>query len=78
MPNIDEGGFVFDFFGPPGASVTEMDRLLVNVQKILMTSRKCRRIRATWVSRWEATSPNRTWVTVLSASSRFHGGRLMK
>lgn len=35
MPTIDEGGFVIDYFGPPGASLTEMDRLLGNVEKIL-------------------------------------------
>ena len=35
MPTIDEGGFVMDYVGPPGASLTEMDRLLGNVEKIL-------------------------------------------
>ncbi|MGD0387331.1 MAG: efflux RND transporter permease subunit [Tepidisphaeraceae bacterium] len=35
MPSIDEGGFVLDYQGPPGASITEMDRLLGNVEKIL-------------------------------------------
>jgi len=35
IPTIDEGGFVIDYVGPPGASITEMDRLLGNVEKIL-------------------------------------------
>jgi multidrug efflux pump subunit AcrB len=35
MPTIDEGGFVLDYQGPAGASLTEMDRLLGNVEKIL-------------------------------------------
>jgi multidrug efflux pump subunit AcrB len=35
MPTIDEGGFVIDYVGPPGASLTEMDRLLDNVERIL-------------------------------------------
>jgi multidrug efflux pump subunit AcrB len=35
MPTIDEGGLVIDYFGPPGASLQEMDRLLGNVEKIL-------------------------------------------
>jgi multidrug efflux pump subunit AcrB len=35
MPTIDEGGFVMDYVGPPGASLTEMDRLLGNVENIL-------------------------------------------
>ncbi len=36
IPTIDEGGFVIDYVGPPGASITEMDRLLGNVEKILL------------------------------------------
>jgi multidrug efflux pump subunit AcrB len=35
MPTIDEGGFVIDYIGPPGASLTEMDRLLGKLEKIL-------------------------------------------
>ena len=35
MPAIDEGGFIIDYVGPPGASITEMDRLLGKVEKIL-------------------------------------------
>lgn len=35
MPVIDEGGFIIDYMGPSGASITEMDRLLGNVEKIL-------------------------------------------
>jgi multidrug efflux pump subunit AcrB len=35
MPTIDEGGFVIDYIGPPGASITEMDRLLGHVEQIL-------------------------------------------
>jgi multidrug efflux pump subunit AcrB len=38
MPTIDEGGFVLDYQGPPGASITEMDRLLGNVEKILQST----------------------------------------
>lgn len=35
MPVIDEGGFVIDYVGPPGASIAEMDRLLGKVESIL-------------------------------------------
>ncbi len=35
IPSIDEGGFTFDYTGPPGASITEMNRLLGQVEKIL-------------------------------------------
>jgi multidrug efflux pump subunit AcrB len=35
IPTIDEGGLVIDYVGPPGASITEMDRLLGNVENIL-------------------------------------------
>jgi multidrug efflux pump subunit AcrB len=35
MPSIDEGGFVLDYIGPPGASLTESDRMLRQVEAIL-------------------------------------------
>jgi multidrug efflux pump subunit AcrB len=35
MPTIDEGGFVIDYVGPPGTSLSEMDRLLKQVEAIL-------------------------------------------
>lgn len=38
MPSVDEGGFVIDYVGPPGASITEMDRLLGQVEAILKES----------------------------------------
>ena len=35
FPKIDEGGFVIDYHGPPGASVAEMDVLLGRVEQML-------------------------------------------
>jgi multidrug efflux pump subunit AcrB len=35
MPNVDEGGFVLDFFTRPGTSLTETERELVQVEAIL-------------------------------------------
>src|SRR5581483_5283411 len=35
MPSIDEGGFVLDYIGPAGASLTETDRLLRQVEAVL-------------------------------------------
>jgi CzcA family heavy metal efflux pump len=35
MPAMDEGGFIIDYFTPPGTSLTETDRLLRQVEKIL-------------------------------------------
>jgi multidrug efflux pump subunit AcrB len=35
IPSVDEGGFVIDYVGPPGASLPEMDRLLHKVESIL-------------------------------------------
>ena len=35
MPSVDEGGFVIDYIGPPGASISEMDRLLGQVEAII-------------------------------------------
>jgi CzcA family heavy metal efflux pump len=35
MPHIDEGGFILDYFTPPGTSLTETDRLLRQVEAIV-------------------------------------------
>jgi multidrug efflux pump subunit AcrB len=35
MPNVDEGGFVLDFFTRPGTSLTETERELAQVEAIL-------------------------------------------
>jgi CzcA family heavy metal efflux pump len=36
MPAMDEGGFILDYVGRPGTSLTETDRLLDEVEKIIM------------------------------------------
>ncbi len=36
MPDMDEGSFVLDYASPPGTSLEETDRILKNVEKILM------------------------------------------
>jgi CzcA family heavy metal efflux pump len=35
MPNMDEGGFVFDYIAPPGNSLEDTDAMLNQVEKIL-------------------------------------------
>ena len=35
FPKVDEGGFVIDYHGPPGASIAEMDVLLGRVEAML-------------------------------------------
>ena len=35
LPEMDEGGFVIDYFTPPGTSLTETDRQLREVEKVL-------------------------------------------
>ena len=36
MPDMDEGSFVLDYTSPPGTSLTETNRMLMNVEQILM------------------------------------------
>ncbi|QHJ00346.1 MMPL family transporter [Xylophilus rhododendri] len=38
MPAMDEGGFILDFRTPPGTSLTETDRLLRQVEAIVMAT----------------------------------------
>ncbi len=35
MPSMDEGGFILDYFTPPGTALTETDRLLRQVEGII-------------------------------------------
>jgi multidrug efflux pump subunit AcrB len=36
MPEMDEGSFVIDYSSPPGTSLTETNRMLMNVERALM------------------------------------------
>jgi CzcA family heavy metal efflux pump len=36
MPHMDEGTFVLDYKGPPGTSLSETNRILMHVERILM------------------------------------------
>jgi CzcA family heavy metal efflux pump len=35
LPAMDEGGFILDYFTPPGSSLTESDRILQRIERIL-------------------------------------------
>ncbi len=35
IPKIDEGGFIFDYVAPPGMSLTETDRLMRQVERVI-------------------------------------------
>jgi CzcA family heavy metal efflux pump len=35
LPEMDEGGFILDYFTPPGSSLAESDRILLHVEEIL-------------------------------------------
>ena len=37
MPNMDEGAFVLDYNSPPGTSLDETNRMLMHVEKIIMS-----------------------------------------
>jgi CzcA family heavy metal efflux pump len=38
MPSMDEGGFVFDYFSPPGTSLSDTDALVQQVERILRST----------------------------------------
>jgi CzcA family heavy metal efflux pump len=35
LPEMDEGGFILDYYTPPGSSLAESDKILENIEKIL-------------------------------------------
>ena len=38
LPSMDEGGFILDYFTPPGSSLTESDRILQRIERILKST----------------------------------------
>jgi len=38
LPAMDEGGFILDYFTPPGSSLTESDRILQHIERILKST----------------------------------------
>src|SRR5579864_356430 len=35
LPHMDEGGFILDYFTPPGSSLTESNRILLHIEEIV-------------------------------------------
>jgi multidrug efflux pump subunit AcrB len=60
LPEMDEGSIVLDYESPPGTSLEETDRMLVEVEKIIRHIRKWRPIAEERVRKWAfITEPNR-------------------
>jgi len=38
LPFMDEGGFILDYYTPPGSSLTESDRILQHIERILKST----------------------------------------
>jgi len=38
LPEMDEGGFILDYFTPPGSSLAESDRILLHIEEILKST----------------------------------------
>jgi multidrug efflux pump subunit AcrB len=52
LPEMDEGSIVLDYESPPGTSLEETDRMLVEVEKSYVISRKWRPIAEERVRKW--------------------------
>src|SRR2546429_1278223 len=35
LPEMDEGGFILDYFTPPGSSLSESNRILLHIEEML-------------------------------------------
>src|SRR5260370_9218275 len=38
LPAMDEGGFILDYFTPPGSSLAESNRILLHIEEILKST----------------------------------------
>jgi multidrug efflux pump subunit AcrB len=67
MPDMDEGGFIFDYWTPAGSSLSETDRLLGRIENILRADPDIQSFTRRTGSElgFFATSPNRGDMTVL-------------
>jgi multidrug efflux pump subunit AcrB len=63
LPKLDEGGFVIDYRAPAGTSLSETDRRLHEVERILQIRRNRDLLAARPGWRSEASSPRRTRAT---------------
>ncbi|HEV8197764.1 MAG TPA: efflux RND transporter permease subunit [Gemmatimonadales bacterium] len=72
MPDMDEGGFIFDYWSPTGASLAETDALLGRAEKILRADPDIQSFTRRTGSElgFFATSPNRGDMTVLLKPSK--------
>jgi Cu/Ag efflux pump CusA len=52
LPEMDEGSIVLDYESPPGTSLEETDRMLVEVEKIIRHIPKWRPIAEERVRKW--------------------------
>jgi len=54
LPEMDEGGFILDYFTPPGSSLAESNRILLHIEEILHATPEVentsRRTGCSWVS----------------------------
>src|SRR6202043_2721402 len=40
LPGMDEGGFILDYFTPPGSSLAESTRILTHIEEILHSKKE--------------------------------------
>src|SRR5579885_1122606 len=52
LPEMDEGGFILDYFTPPGSSLAETNRILLDIEKILAPLRKSKALRDAPACSW--------------------------
>ena len=76
MPDMDEGGFIFDYWAPTGASLKETDRLIGQIEKILKADPAIQSFTRRTGSElgFFATSPSRGDLTVLLKPPRQRRG----
>src|SRR5262249_44768603 len=67
MPDMDEGGFIFDYWAPTGASLKETDRLIGQIERVLKADPAIQSFTRRTGSElgFFATSPSRGDLTVL-------------
>ena len=75
LPEMDEGGFILDYWAPPGAALSETDRQVRCSSASCWPIRRCRRSPAGRAASSASPPPRPTAVTSPCCSSRAASGR---
>ncbi len=75
LPEMDEGGYVIDYWTPPGTSLPESDRMVKRIENVLAKTPRSPASRGGRAPRWACSQRSRTAATSSCGSNLGASGR---